>query len=153
MSSKPISVEGFHNGDYIVYQDGNGEYVMYHMSDDKLWRTSAYELADMDPKKCQQVEGIYQSDGVGKVIMSGHETIEAKDSLGVLKQIEVPEPEIDDEIGSMDVPASPGFEDDISADDLPPEPPAEPPVDLGEEEPTEAVPEQADELPPPPPAV
>lgn len=119
-SANPVEIPEFKNGDYIVFQN-NGLYVMYHMSDHKLWRTEAHELDKMMAEDSEPVQGIQPIDGMSRVIMSGHEEVQIAKDMG--KAAEVPElpPEIDpDAISPDDIPEEERAREDVSTKELPP---------------------------------
>lgn len=155
MSDSPIELKSFKNGDYVVFQGETGEYILYHMSDDKLWRTTGYELSDLNASASQKVEGLYPIDGMSRVVISGHETISTPDDgLGELKQV-VHIPELESDIDTLDLPETPGYDNEIDETDLPgeeeEEPPA-PPLEEPEEPVSPIEPAQDTEsLPAPPP--
>ena len=114
------------DGDYIVYQR-DGLYIMYHMADDKLWRTEGQSIDDLAPENSKAVDGISMEDHTGRIAMSGHETPPPKDiAPGIPQEIETPEPEIEDE--NLDIPIEePGMEEPMEPEmapepELPPEP-------------------------------
>ena len=130
------------DGDYVVFQ-GNEGFTLYHMSDGQLWRTVAPALEKLTADIAQPVEGIYAMDGLSRVLMSGHETIEPEEDFGKVNKIESPAPEEFGDI-AMDMPPEGGEE--ILPDDLPkPEEPGNelPPMDV--EEPPPTMPEIAPE--------
>lgn len=97
------------NGDYVVYQR-DGLYIMYHMSDDKLWRTEGQKVDDLTPENSKAVDGISMEDHAGTIRMSGHETPPPEDiPPGTPHEIEMPEPAEQFE-GDFDV-ESPGEPD------------------------------------------
>lgn len=154
MSDNPIELKSFRNGDYVVFHNQTGEYVLYHMSDDKLWRTTGYELGQLNASSSQEVEGLYPTDGMSRIVISGHETIQNGDEgLGELKQV-AHMPELEGDINSEDLPPTPGYENDVEETDLPGEEEPPPPPVTGEEE--EVGPEEqsntpGESLPAPPP--
>lgn len=84
VSSKGIMKDG----DYIVFK-GDG-FILYHMADGKLWRTSAQAVKGLTLENARPVEGIDISDGNLPVVMYGHETA-PKLKPGSLRQINADE--------------------------------------------------------------
>ncbi len=148
MSDKPqpqtIPVDILKDGDYVVFQGTEG-FTLYHMSDGQLWRTVAPTLDKLTADIAKPVEGIYAMDGLSRVLMSGHETVEPEEDLGKVNKIESPEPEDFGEI-AMELPGEGGEEggEEVLPDDLPQpegEPGALPPMDV--EEPPPTMPDEA----------
>lgn len=106
------------DGDYIVYQR-DGLYVMYHMADEKLWRTEGQSVDDLVPENSKAVDGISVEDHSGRIAMSGHETPPPQDvAPGIPQEIETSEPEIEDENLDIDIEApeeEPPLEPDMAA--------------------------------------
>lgn len=101
------------NGDYIVYQR-DGMYIMYHMSDDKLWRTEGQKIDDLSPENSKAVDGISLEDHAGAIRMSGHETPPPDEvSPGIPHEIEAPEPAEQFE-GDFDIEPEPGMEEPMA---------------------------------------
>jgi hypothetical protein len=70
-----IAMNGIiNNGDYIVYR-GDNEFIMYHMSDGKLWRTVAQSLDGMDQANSHEIDGIDLEDSNKIVATHGHQAI------------------------------------------------------------------------------
>lgn len=118
-----IPVDDMVDGDYIAFQSQEG-FVLYHKSDGKLWRTVAKTPEEIDKQNAKAVNGISPSDGMSRIMMSGHETVAPPEDFGKVMKIETPEPELDDtfnidiESGQDEFGPEAGLEP-VSPEDLP----------------------------------
>ena len=87
-SSDLVSMDGvMKNGDYVVFHGDDG-YIMYHVSDGQMWRTTGNQEKDLNIENAKEVSGIAIGDGSKRVVMSGHETPPAPPSPGIPQEIE-----------------------------------------------------------------
>ena len=118
-----IPIDDMVDGDYIAFQTQEG-FVMYHKSDGELWRTIASSAETVDRKNAKRVDGIKASDGLSRIVMSGHETIEVPEDLGKLNKLDTPEQDQGLEMDLDLMGAEMG--DEVTPDDLPTLPSSEP---------------------------
>ncbi len=87
-SSDLVSMDGvMKNGDYVVFHGDDG-YIMYHVSDGQMWRTTGNQEKDLNIENAKEVSGIAIGDGSKRVVMSGHETPPTPPSPGIPQEIE-----------------------------------------------------------------